>query len=766
MSDPSSKHEPSEIISASGLRLPVFEGATPPAPAMGEAIPESAGLEPVGEPADGQREGIVLRVGEALLDDVDRGIVRLDPYDMSRLHVEAGDVVVLAGRRETAARALPTPHPFWGRRMAQMDGMLRENSQAGLDERVIARRIEAQPARTVLLSPTAPGQFGPEAVREIRTALDRIAVTAGDRVRVTVWSRAGTLFAVVGTEPEGVVVIGGYTDIRIQEASGRRERTFTTKYEDVGGLEEELLRVRELVELPMKFPEVFARLRIDPPKGILLYGSPGSGKTLIARAVASEVKAHFIHLNGPEIIHKFYGESEAKLREVFEEAQREAPSIIFLDELDAIAPKRRDVAGDVEKRVVAQLLALMDGLVSRGNVVVIGATNAPELLDPALRRPGRFDREIPINVPNQNGRLKILRIHARGMPLADDVNLEMLAEVTHGFTGADLAMLCKEAGMRALQDVLASDDLPEVTSEELARRAGVEMRHFLEAFRAIEPSATRELFIERPTTRWDEIGGLDHIRHLLRSLVWLPRAEPGLFRETGIRPPRGVLLSGPPGTGKSLVARALAAETGYSFLTADAATILSKWVGESEKCLREVFRKARLTAPCIVLFDELEALVPVRRGGAADSSVSDRLVTQFLHELDNLTDYQEVLVLGATNRIDLVDPAALRPGRFDLVIELRLPDRAQRLAILSVHTRRLPLAPDVDLAEIADRSAGLSGSDIAGICQRAGLAAIRVAAGHQTESGSARVAVTCAQFESALADVLAARDISSLAESA
>jgi transitional endoplasmic reticulum ATPase len=394
---------------------------------------------------------VTLRVAEALLEDVDRGVVRLDPYIMAQLGIEAGSVVSIRGSGETVARALPTPHPFWGKRLAQMSGMLRENARATLDDRVRVSLATASPARTVLLAPLEPGRFGAEEVCRIHSSLDGLAVIKGDRVKVTALARSGALFQVVGTEPDGNTVIGDFTDIRIQTPSAPTERVFKVKYEDIGGLEEALLRVRELVELPMKYPEVFAELRIEPPKGILLYGPPGVGKTLIARAVASEVKAHFTHVNGPEIIHNFYGESEAKLREIFEEASREAPSIIFFDELDTIAPKRHEAAGDIERRVVAQLLALMDGLVSRGDVVVIGATNAPELLEPALRHPGRFDREIALTLPNQGERLKILQIHARGMPLTEDVALERLAEVTHGFAGADLAMLCKEAGMRALQ---------------------------------------------------------------------------------------------------------------------------------------------------------------------------------------------------------------------------------------------------------------------------------------------------------------------------
>ncbi|HUJ73987.1 MAG TPA: AAA family ATPase, partial [bacterium] len=451
-------------------------------------------------------------------------------------------------------------------------------------------------------------------------------------------------------------------------------------------LKRQLDRVREIVELPLKYPELFDRLGIDAPKGVLLYGPPGTGKTTIARAVASEVKAHFIRINGPEIIHKFYGESEAKLREIFEEAQRKAPSIIFIDEIDAIAPKRSDVAGEVEKRVVAQLLALMDGMVSRGEVVVIGATNLPELLDHALRRPGRFDREVVVRVPNRPGRLQILRIHGRGMPLAEDVDLERLAEVTHGFVGADLEVLCKEAGMAALQDVLDREDFAEREIAELAQETRVHMRHFLAALKGIEPTATREFFAERPNVHWSDVGGLDDARSLLRSTVELPRRFPRLYRAAGSAAPNGVMLSGAPGTGKTLLVRALATESGFSFITVDAAALFSKWVGESEKALRQVFIKARQASPCILFFDEVDTIFP-RRGFSQDVGGRERLIGQFLAEMGGLEPFSEVMVIAATNRLDLVEPALLSPGRFSIVIELPLPSPAEREAILGIHLK-------------------------------------------------------------------------------
>jgi transitional endoplasmic reticulum ATPase len=479
-----------------------------------------------------------------------------------------------------------------------------------------------------------------------------------------------------------------------------------------------LQRIREMIELPMKYPELFAQLRIEPPKGVLLYGPPGTGKTTIARAVASEVKANFTRINGPEVIHKFYGESEAKLRELFEEAQRKAPSIIFIDEIDAIAPKRSEVTGEVEKRVVAQLLALMDGMVSRGEVVVIGATNLPELLDHALRRPGRFDREVPLRVPSRPGRLQILRIHSRGMPIAEDVDLERLAEVTHGFVGADLEVLCKEAGMHALQDLLKRDDFADHDIQELAQQTRVEMRHFTEALKGIEPTATREFFAERPNVRWEDVGGLHDAKNLLRATVELPRRFPQLYRQAGTHTPTGVVLKGPPGSGKTLLVRALATESGFNFITVDAAALFSKWVGESEKALRQVFLKAKQASPCILFFDELDTIFP-RREGHAEFAGRERLVGQFIAELDALDLFSEVVVVGATNRFDLVDSALLNPGRLGVVIDLQPPNAQERREILAIHTRGLPQSESLDLALLAQRTEGCSAADLARLCQRA-----------------------------------------------
>ena len=676
------------------------------------------------ETATPATSSIRIRVAEALEEDIDQGVVRLNLTDLDYLGVIPGAVVAIKGKHTTVAKVFPTPVEAAGRRVIRMDGTIRDNAGAGLDDWVTVEGVAAAAAREVSLVPFDSGRYGPEDVRRLREALAGLAVLTKDKVKVGIFSARGTFFRVTGTEPEGPVVLIGSTDVRVQATSVTREKLSHIRYEDIGGLEEAVLRVRELVELPMKYQEVLAELGIEAPKGILLYGPPGTGKTLIARVVASEVDAHFIRVDGPEIIHRFYGESEARLREIFDEAQRKAPSIIFLDELDAIAPKRSEVTGEVEKRVVAQLLALMDGLAPRGQVVVIGATNLPEVLDQALRRPGRFDREIAIPVPNRTARHKILQIHTRGMPLAEDVDLERLAETTHGFVGADLQALAKEAGMRALHEILEKADADIASPSELAHRGRVHMRHFVAALKGIEPTATREFFAERPNAHWEDIGGLGKQRSILESLVQLPREHPELFQQVGIHPPKGVLFSGPPGTGKTLLAKALATETGVSFITVDAAAIFSKWLGESEKVIRQVFKKARQAAPCLLLFDELDAIVP-RRGGGAYTGNTDRIVNQFLSEMDNFDEFTEVMVLGATNRLDLVDPALLSPGRFGLVLDFTLPDESEREQIFRVHTKRLPLAPDVDFAELARRSEGLSGADITAVCRQAALEQIR-----------------------------------------
>jgi transitional endoplasmic reticulum ATPase len=669
-------------------------------------------------------------VAEALLEDVDTGVVRMAPTDMVRAGIASGGGVAIHGTRTTYARALPAPAEFGDRHLLQMDGTKRENAGVTLDSKVEIESVSVAFAHTMLLAPLEPLALDADDVRKIREGLTGHIVVTGDKVKVLAFAKAGHLFRIAGTEPEGAVAVSNLTDVRIQTAGVTAAQPFKIKYEDIGGLEDILRRVRELVELPMRYPEAFAHLRIDPPKGVLLYGPPGTGKTLIARAVASEVDAHFIHVNGPEIIHKFYGESEAKLRGIFDEAQRKAPSIIFFDELDAIAPKRSDVTGEVEKRVVAQLLASMDGLVSRGEVVVIGATNLPGALDSALRRPGRFDREISLSAPNRIGRLKILRIHSRGMPLDADVELERLAEITHGFVGADLEVLCKEAGMRALQELLGHADFMTKDVSALVRNARIRMADFHDALRHIEPTATREFFVERPTQTWADVGGLDEVRRRLEAIVDLPRRAPKLFARSGIRPPKAIMLSGPSGTGKTLVAKALAAESGLSFIAADAAMIFSKWVGESEKALRQVFRKAKEAAPSILFFDEIDAIAPTRRGGLEGGNL-DRIVSQFLNELDSLTELSDVIVLGATNRLDLVDAAVLSPGRFGFVVELPTLDKNQRLQVFEVHLRKMMLDEDVSLEELASNTEGFTGSDIAAVCQHAAMGRI-----HQFVNGN------------------------------
>lgn len=705
---------------------------------------------------------ISLRVAESLLEDVDTGVVRIDLTDLTRIGALPGDTVEVIGKRATIAR-VQSAAPFTrGRHLIQMDGTLRENTQAGLDEQVTVRRAAAAPAETVLLAPIEANSYSPKELARLRELVQDLPVVVGDGVKAALYGRRGHLFKVAGTSPEGAVVIGPDTDLRLKAPDvASKQRPFEVKYEDIGGLEAEVQRIREMIELPLKYPELFAKMRVEPPKGVLLYGPPGTGKTLIARAVASEVEAHFIHLSGPEIIHKFYGESEAKLREVFDEAQRRAPSVIFFDELDAIAPKRADVLGDVEKRVVAQLLASMDGLISRGEVVVIGATNLPEVLDSALRRPGRFDREIAISIPSHTGRLKILQIHSRGMPLGEDVDLEKLAEITHGFVGADIEVLCKEAGMLAIRDILSRADFQAAETAALAEKAVVEMKHFLEALKGIEPTATREFFVEKPNVRWQDVGGLGRIQDLLLACVEWPTRYGDLYARAGIRRVRGILLSGASGTGKTLMAKALATETGLSFITVDGATLLSKWVGESEKTMHQVFKKARQASPCILFFDGLDALAPVRRGG--ETSVTERLVGQFLSELDSLSTLGEVVVLGATNRIDLVDPALLRPGRFDFIVDFPLPNREARLEIFRVHTRNMPLAADVDLETLAVDSEGLTGADIEAVCQRAAIERLRefIAAGvGGTDSTAAadRFAVDSEAFISILREVHRAKN--------
>ncbi|MCX6054966.1 MAG: CDC48 family AAA ATPase [Chloroflexi bacterium] len=692
-------------------------------------------------------EKLTLRVAEAPQKDVGRGLVRIDPQDLDRLGVGIGDVVEISGKRSTVARAMPSYTAQRGQELIQMDGILRSNAQAGLDDRVTVRKITAQPARRLLLvstralteprsaSPRKPGEkaaggTGETQGRYLANLMDGIPVTVKDQIRVNLFGSRAQTFTVAETTPTGPVLINTSTMIQLSGASAdgtAKPEHGAITYEDIGGLHRVLRRIREMIELPLRYPEVFERLGIDPPKGVLLHGPPGCGKTLIARAVAHETSAYFIHINGPEIIDKYYGASEANLRNFFEDARRHAPAIIFIDEIDALAPKREEMSGDrqVERRVVAQLLALMDGLESRGNVIVIAATNIPNTLDPALRRPGRFDREIAIGVPDRDGRREIIEVHARGMPLSKEIELDKLANITHGFVGADLEALCREAAMSALRRLMPDINFSQANIPyDQLMALEVTPSDFLNALTEVEPSAIREVFTEIPDVKWEDVGGLAEIKKLLMEAVEWPIHHAPLFSQVGVKPPKGILLYGPPGTGKTLLAKAVAHQSEANFISVKGPQLLSMWVGESERAVREVFHKARQAAPCIIFFDEIEALAPLR-GAGGDSQVTERVVSQMLTELDGIEELKGVVVLAATNRLDRIDPAILRPGRFDFLIELPMPDRATRLAILNIHTKGMPLSKDVNLEDLSKSTEGMTGAELEGICHRAALQAIR-----------------------------------------
>jgi transitional endoplasmic reticulum ATPase len=666
---------------------------------------------------------VTLRVSEARVEDIGHAVARLAPVDLLRLGARAGDVLKITGGTVAVGRAELSEEGFEG--MIQIDGTCRSNCSAGLQEQVTVTPIESEQAVAVRLSPlwvgAAPATIAPDRMLE---DLVGVPVIAGCVVRVPTFAKAVN-FQVVRTIPSGPVVIGKRTDIRVVEGEQTAARAPAVSYEDIGGLEREVARVREMVELPLKHARIFERLGILAPKGVLLYGPPGTGKTLLARAVAAESRVHFIHLNGPEIMRKFYGESEAKLREVFEEAARHAPAILFIDEIDAVAPKRAEVTGEVEKRVVAQLLSLMDGFVARGQVIVIGATNIPEVLDPALRRPGRFDREIEIGVPNSQARLQILRIHTRAMPLAADVDLREIAEHSHGFVGADLEALCQEVGMIALRGFLSAIPLETdgAASTELDKLQ-VTREDFLAGLKEVEPSATREFFIEKSGSTLASLAGLDEVKRLLDAVIEHSHMHDEIYEQVGLAPPRGILLIGPSGTGKTAMARALSGEKQIPLIAIDGPQLYSKWLGESERALREVFKKARRAAPCILFFDTIDAVAPRFGAEQFGTDVYQRILSQLLREIDNLRDVKGVILLAATNRPERIDPALLRSGRFDYVLPFAKPDTADRAAILRLCCRRVPLAPDIDFLDFADRTEGLTGADIESLCKKATLSAI------------------------------------------
>jgi len=699
---------------------------------------------------------IRLKVGELTeRSDFGRGIVRISAKDMKTINVSEGDIVEIEGKRKSAAVAVRAYPVDVGLDIIRMDGLERRNCGAGIGEGVRIAKADVKEAKSVTIAPARKGIIIHMGGNLLKQNLLMRPLVTGDiiipnpivqdrRSQTTLFEQffgvefgdflftpfGEEKFVVVATEPKGVVRVTRSTDVELLPQATRpleEEKIPEVTYEDLGGLHEEVKKVREMIELPLKHPELFERLGIEPPKGILLHGPPGTGKTLLAKAVANESGARFFVINGPEVMSKFYGESEENLRKVFEQADKNAPSIIFIDEIDSIAPKREEVKGEVEKRVVSQLLTLLDGLKSRGKIVVIGATNIPNSLDPALRRPGRFDREIELGVPNKDGRKEILQIHIRGMPLAKNVDVQEIADVTYGYVGADLSALCKEAAMHALRRVLPDisaikEDKP--IPQDVLKKLIVRKEDFDHAMKMVEPSAMREVMIEVPKVTWNDIGGLDEVKSLLKETVEWPLKYPDSFKRLGIKPPTGVLLYGPPGTGKTLLAKAVANESGANFISVKGPELLSMWVGESEKHVREVFRRAKQVAPCIVFFDEVDALVP-KRGSNADSSVTERVVSQLLAEISGLEDLHGVVVISSTNRPDILDPALLRPGRLDRQILVPTPDEKSRLAIFSVHTKAMPIDDNVDIEKLAKETAGYSGADIEALCREAALYAMR-----------------------------------------
>lgn len=670
---------------------------------------------------------VQLRVGDARQRDVGRGIARIDQRTMQKLGISAGDVIEIVNKRTTSAIAWPAYSEDQNRDIIRIDGFTRKNSGVAINEYVIVRPAKVKTALALTLAPVDMRlNVDEDFTNFVRNRLMERTLVEGDTTLVMMLGHA-IPFTVSKTRPHGIIKVTTETKLTIlNEPAPEGKGLPRTTYEDIGGLQVEIQRVREMVELPLRHPELFQRLGIEPPKGVLLHGPPGCGKTLLARAVANESEANFYSINGPEIMSKFYGESEARLREIFQQAQQNAPSIIFVDELDAIAPKREEVTGEVERRVVAQMLALMDGLSGRGNVIVIGATNRPGALDPALRRPGRFDREIEISVPDKKGRHEVLQIHTRGMPLAQDVDLNKLSAMTHGYTGADLSALGRETAMKALRRYL-----PQINLEEerippaVLEKMEVTMDDFVGAYKEVTPTAMREVYIEVSTVHWEDAGGLDDVKQHLKEAVEWPLKTPELFTRLGIRPPKGILMYGPPGCGKTLLARAVATESEANFISIKGPEVFSKWVGESEKAIREVFRKARMAAPAVIFLDEIDSLTPRRGMGMSDSGVSERVISQLLTEMDGITTLQDIVVIAATNRPDMVDGAVIRPGRFDRLIYVPEPDDKSRLQVFKIYTKGMPLNADVDLNQLALSTRYYSGADIESLCREAAMHSLR-----------------------------------------
>lgn len=668
-----------------------------------------------------------IKVAELKAGETGRGIVRLDPTLMDVLSIRVGDIVQIDGGKKTVAKVLRGAPEDANLGIIRMDGSTRRNAGVSLDERVAVKKVTAKNAEKITFSPTEQLrlQGGEEYLKQV---LDGRAIAKGDTITLNVMGNKIDL-VVTSFSPSGeAVMICDTTEVKVSDKPAANKGDVPkVSYDDIGGLGDAVKKIREMVELPLRHPELFKRLGVEAPKGVLLHGPPGTGKTMLAKAVAGETSSNFISIGGPEIVSKFYGESEGKLREIFKEAEENAPSIIFIDEIDSIAPKREEVTGEEERRIVAQLLSLMDGLNSRGKVVVIGATNRPNSIDEALRRPGRFDREIEIGIPDRDGRHEILMIHTRGMPLADDVDLDWLADKTHGYSGADLSALTKEAAMAALRRVLPDVDLEaEEIPREVLNKISVTKDDFKSALRDMQPSTMREVLIEKPNVKWEDIGALEEPKQELKEAVEWPLKYGKVFEHMSARPPKGILLYGPPGTGKTILAKAVATESEANFIAVKGPEFLNKWVGESEKAVRETFRKARQAAPCVIFMDEIDSIAPERgKGNGGDDGVTERVISQMLTEMDGLESLNNVVVIAATNRPDIMDPALLRPGRFDKSIFIGPPDKDSRRSIFGIHTRGKPLADDVDLEKLADETEGCTGADISAICNEAVMNAVR-----------------------------------------
>ncbi|MGI0100459.1 MAG: CDC48 family AAA ATPase [Candidatus Micrarchaeaceae archaeon] len=674
-------------------------------------------------------EGIELTVAGALVTDDGRGIARIDSKARKMLNLISGDVIEVKGKRKSTAAIVWQAHQQdEGLDFIRIDGWIRQNIGVGIGDRVFVTKVDVKNAEKIILAPP-PNQrtpISPDFAEYAKNRLEDKPLVKGDVVPIAMFGYAFN-FIVTQVNPHGVVRVTKDTEVLIKNepVSESMVKIGEVHYEDIGGLKNEIEKIREMVELPIRYPELFERLGIEPPRGVLLYGSPGTGKTLLAKAVANESDAHFIYISGPELVSKFVGESEERLREIFNEAKEKAPTIIFMDEIDAIAPKREEATNEVERRMVSQLLTLMDGMGSRGHVIVVGATNRPNAIDPALRRPGRFDREVEIGVPDRNARKEILQIHTRNMPLTKDVKLDELANMTHGYTGADIAALAREAAMAELRHILPKILNKKSVPNDVLMGLSVTMNDFLEALSSIQPSALREVFVERPNVRWSDVGGLEDVKSQLKEAVELPIKNPEAFEKIGIRPVKGILLVGAPGTGKTLLAKTVATERESNFISIKGPELLSKFVGESEKAVREVFRKAKMASPCIIFIDEIDSMAYARNSDSTDSLVTERVVDTLLTEMDGLSEMKNVLVLAATNRPDIIDPALLRPGRFDKIIEIPMPDEITRVAIFKVHTKRMPLSKDVSIEELAKETDNYTGAEIENIVREAGMNAIR-----------------------------------------